>query len=258
MQNISRAERAELHASVRGFFDRCSSESEVRRLLDDELGYDPAVWSRLSDQLALPGLLIPDSLGGQGFSPAEAVLGLEEAGRRLSGVPLLSSSVMATWALLQADDPEAAGPLLTALAQGTSIAALALDGTPGRPPRATRGDDGWLLTGVATNVVGGHLADLLLVVALVEGHANGGSTIGLFAVPAEAEGVSVEMLPTLDLTRALSRITLAGVRSRRVGEDFGAGLASAVSLATVGACAELPSPPPGAERHTVNLIAPRP
>jgi alkylation response protein AidB-like acyl-CoA dehydrogenase len=240
--SISRAERDELHDAVRSFFDRTHSEAQTRTLIEGDLGYDPAVWSRLGNELALPGVLIPESLGGQGFSPAEAVLGLEEAGRTLSGLPLLSSSVLATWALLQADDVLAAGGLLAELAAGRTIAAIGLDAARDNPPIALPGvgeSEGWTLDGVVTNVIGGHLADTVLVVALVYGHGEGEVSTGLFAVSAGTPGLEVEVLPGLDLTRPLARITMSSVPARRIGTDFADAAASTRNFAAIAACAEL-------------------
>ena len=57
-------EQEELRRTVRAFLDQKSPETEVRRLMDTEDGYDPAVWSQMGEQMGLQGLAIPEEFGG--------------------------------------------------------------------------------------------------------------------------------------------------------------------------------------------------
>ncbi|MBO0748739.1 MAG: acyl-CoA dehydrogenase family protein, partial [Acidimicrobiaceae bacterium] len=52
-------EQEELRASLRRFLEERSPETEVRRLMATEEGYDPAVWRQMAEQLGLHGLAIP-------------------------------------------------------------------------------------------------------------------------------------------------------------------------------------------------------
>ena len=76
-------EQEELRKTVRSFLESKSPESEVRRLMDTEDGYDPAVWSQMGEQMGLQGLAIPEEFGGSGYSFVELGVVLEEMGRAL-------------------------------------------------------------------------------------------------------------------------------------------------------------------------------
>ncbi|MDQ1370478.1 MAG: hypothetical protein QOF20_2831, partial [Acidimicrobiaceae bacterium] len=56
-------EQEELRRSVRRFLADKSPESEVRRLMETESGYDAAMWAQMAQQLGLQGLAIPEEYG---------------------------------------------------------------------------------------------------------------------------------------------------------------------------------------------------
>ena len=64
-------EQEELRKMVKRFLDDKSPETEVRRLMATDEGYDPAVWKQMAEELGLQGLGIPEEFGGQGFGPVE-------------------------------------------------------------------------------------------------------------------------------------------------------------------------------------------
>ncbi len=64
-------EQEEFRAVVRRFLEEHSPPAEVRRLMETETGYDASVWRRMSEELGLPGLHLPEAYGGQGFSTVE-------------------------------------------------------------------------------------------------------------------------------------------------------------------------------------------
>jgi alkylation response protein AidB-like acyl-CoA dehydrogenase len=233
MVHTTAAEREQFRASLRLFFGEYSSESEVRRLMEDPAGYDPSVWRRLSDQLGLPAILVPEEYGGQGLSLVEFAVVLEEAGRALLCAPLFSSAGLATTALLNAAPGDEAGALLADLAAGHVIAALCVEDEPGRVVGAAQGPAGWSLSGVKTRVLGGLAADVLLVTA------ETGSGTGLFAVRMPAPGVSRQDLAVLDLTRRQSLVSLDQAPATMLEPDFGRSLAATLDTAAVLASAEL-------------------
>lgn len=79
----SAAERDDLRAMIRAFTQKRSAMDEVRRVSGTEAGYDPDVWSELS-QLGLPGLLVPAEHGGAGCGLAEAGVVQQELGQALA------------------------------------------------------------------------------------------------------------------------------------------------------------------------------
>ncbi|HMC68262.1 MAG TPA: acyl-CoA dehydrogenase family protein, partial [Mycobacteriales bacterium] len=77
------SEQNELRSSVRRFLEQKSSSADVRRLMETEEGYDPAVWSQMAEQLGLQGLALPEEYGGSGYGFIEQIVVLEEMGRSL-------------------------------------------------------------------------------------------------------------------------------------------------------------------------------
>ncbi len=217
----------ELRAAVRSLLqDRCGWAEVLAR---NETGqtYDTGLWRVLAADLGCAGLLIPESSGGAGASYREAAVVAEETGRAVAPVPFLGSAVVATAALLAAGDDE----LLTALAAGTSTAALAVPfpAAPGARPQPTvrltaAGDSGYRLTGTVAAVADALPADVLLV-------PTDGVPYGLYAVPADAAGVSLAPAVSLDMTRQLADLTLAEAAGRRIASGETADRAVAAALA---------------------------
>src|SRR3954452_4739495 len=115
-------EQEELRRTVRSFLEQKSPESEVRRLMETDEGYDPAVWSQMGEQLGLQGLAIPEEFGGSGYTFVELGIVLEEMGRALLCAPYFSSAVLAANTLLQSGDDAAKKEFLPGIASGETVA----------------------------------------------------------------------------------------------------------------------------------------
>jgi alkylation response protein AidB-like acyl-CoA dehydrogenase len=192
----------DLRSSVRDLLaDRCDSDA-VTRIYDGDRSLVDGLWKSLAD-IGLAGLLVPEDRGGQGASAREAAVVLEELGRTAAPVPFLTSSVIATMALLDSDST-----LLEQLAAGERVAALAVPWSiaPDVELPAVRLESG-RLTGTITSVAGVIEADVLLVAA--------GS--GLYAVDVSA--VTVTPRVCLDMTRQLADVSLDGVSGALVLAD---------------------------------------
>ncbi len=231
------SEHSALRDSVRRFLAERSPETEVRALMETAEGYDPAVWSLMARQIGLQGLALPEKYGGSGAGFVDLQIVLEEMGRALLCAPFLSTVVLAANALLTSGDEAACAEYLPGIAEGTTIAALAVTETSGswRAQDVTvSADPQYNLTGEKLFVPDGHVANLLLVVART---AAGPS---LFAVDAAAPGLTREAMGTLDATRKQSRLTFENVPARLVGEDGGAAapLAATMDLAAAALAAE--------------------
>jgi alkylation response protein AidB-like acyl-CoA dehydrogenase len=233
-------EQEELRRTVRQFLDQKSPESEVRRLMETDQGYDDAVWKQMGEQLGLQGLAIPEEFGGSGYGYIELIVILEEMGRRLLCAPYFSTVVLATNALLHSGDDAAKKEHLPGIASGETIAALAFTEENGRwdeagvTATATKAGDGWTITGTKSYVLDGHVADLLVVAART------GAGVSLFAVPSDAAGLTRTLLTTMDQTRKQAKLDFAGTPATLVGTD-GAGwavLERVLDLAAVALAAE--------------------
>ena len=233
-------EQEELRKSVRRFLEDKSSSPEVRRLMETDEGYDPAVWDQMAQQLGLQGLAIPEEYGGSGYSYVELIVVLEEMGRALLPAPYFSTVALAANALLASGDDAAKKEYLPGIAAGETIATLAITEPSGRwdeagiTLEAAKGGDGYTLTGEKSFVIDGHTAALIIVAART------GAGVSLFAVDGDAAGLTREALSTMDQTRKQAKLTFANTPAKLIGaegEGWGV-LSKTLDLAAVALAAE--------------------
>jgi alkylation response protein AidB-like acyl-CoA dehydrogenase len=196
-----------LRDAVRSAFAQLNGPAEVRAAMATARGWEPAVWTRLANELTLPGLALPAGVGGSGYSVAELGIVFEEAGAALLCAPLLATAALAGPLLVALDDPDALAEYGPAIASGTLVATAALGGRV----VARDSPDGWTLSGLQPHVVDGAHADLVLVVATVD------DGVAVFAVEADAPGLDREQLVTLDQTRKQARLGFVDVPGRLIG-----------------------------------------
>lgn len=219
--------RDELRQVVRRFLERHSTESDVRRLMNDQIGYDREVWTLMAGQLGLHGLAIPEKYGGGGFSYEELCAVFEEMGRSLHVSPFFATIALAANSLLESGDEDAMKRYLPAIAGGEMIATLAVSEEHGGwdeaavQLRAAPTGSGWALSGAKRYVLDAHVSNLLLVVARtgdlrLRDAADG---ISLFAVDPNSAGCTVDVELTLDLTRKLSRVTFDSTPAVMIGQS---------------------------------------
>jgi alkylation response protein AidB-like acyl-CoA dehydrogenase len=200
------------------------------------------LWRRLATEIGVAGLAIPERFGGGGGGPAEVGVVQYELGRVLADTPMLGSAVLATTVLVASHDEPACARLLPGLADGSQVAALAWTTAAGAwdpaevacRARPNAGGE-WLVEGEAHFVLDGDRATALLVPALVD------DGIGLFEVRADAQGVTVSATTTMDETRPLAVVQIAGARGARIGNGSGltgAALGRARDLACIALAAE--------------------
>jgi alkylation response protein AidB-like acyl-CoA dehydrogenase len=199
-------EQEELRRTVRAFLDDTSPETEVRRLMETEQGFDRALWRRMGSELGLQGLAVPEEYGGAGCGLVEVGLVLQETGRALLCAPYFASAVLATTTLCRSADEDARKRLLPGLAAGELVGTLALTEDSARWDRegvglaARQSGDGWRLSGHKTFVLDGASADVVLTVARTP------DGVGVFCVDGDAAGLTRTPLPTLDPTRRQARL----------------------------------------------------
>ncbi len=180
------SEQAALRAAVRDF---CRKHA------------GPRAWERLTGELGLTGLAVPECYGGAGAGLAEVAVAVEETGRVLLPAPYLSTALAG--AVLSEDGTGGAGgaapgaEFLPGIASGALRAAFALGGSVTA--------SGGRLTGVARHVLDGAEAGLFVVRA---GDA-------LFAVRA-ADAV-VTPCGTLDQSRSQAAVSFRDAPAVAVG-----------------------------------------
>ena len=214
----------------------------LRRLRDDAVGYEPAMWRQMGEMGWL-GILFPEDLGGFGGRFIDAALVLEQLGTTLVPEPFIPSVILGGMAILRAGDAAQHGRWLAPMIEGKTTLALAYAERQGRyhvTDVQTRAepdtDGGYRLTGEKVFVLGGHAADALVV------SAQAPAGLSLFVIDRDAEGVEVQPVKTMDGQRA-AIVRLAGARAaadRLLGQAGTAGpvLEEVMDMGAAAACAE--------------------
>lgn len=136
-------EQIELMDVATNFCRDKSPIEKVRALIDEDLGYDPAIWQEIGE-LGWLAIAIPEAHGGVGLSMAEVVPIAEQMGRNLMNTPF-GTTTLAAQALLAGGSEAQQAAWLPKIAEG-AVATLAL--------REDNGD--WDLTNIScTGVIEG-------------------------------------------------------------------------------------------------------
>jgi len=175
-----------------------AEQAALREAVRDFCGKhrDAQAWTRLTGELGLTGLAVPECYGGAGAGLAEVAVAVEETGRVLLPAPYLSTALAG--AVLSEAGAVPAAEFLPGIASGALRAAFVL----GSAVTASGGR----LTGVAHHVLDGAEAGLFIVRA---GDA-------LFAVRA-ADAV-VTPAGTLDQTRSQAAVAFQDAPALAAGD----------------------------------------
>lgn len=219
-------EQTMLRDMAREWTKKASPLTAVRkvRASGDPRGFDPATFAAMAE-MGWAGIIIPERFGGSDFGWLSLGLVLEETGKTLTASPLAASALAAA-ALVLGDSEAAKSAWLPQLASASATATLAIDEGPRHDPAniattATRTADGWSITGTKAFVHEAHGADLFVVAA------QDGDGIALFAVPANATGVTLATRHLTD-SRSHAQLTLADVAVAGDARIGGAAVCDAV------------------------------
>ena len=150
---------------------------------------DREAWAALAS-VGVAGAAVPERYGGLGLGFLALAVALEQAGRRASPVPLLTTAVMGAMPLDEYGTDEQKAAWLPGIADGSILAcaALAEDGSaPAEPQTTARPSNGrYVLDGEKPLVAGGLEAAVSLVPARLDD-----DSVGVFLVPAGADGLRV-------------------------------------------------------------------
>src|SRR5256714_14434268 len=207
-------EQEMLRRSARDFLTKECSSKVVRRLMEADDSYDPALWKKIAG-LGWTALGIPEEYGGVG-SFLDLVVVLEEAGRALMPGPFFATMGLAVPAIMEAGTEAQKKEALGAIAQGSARATLAFTEPSGRwdagsvTLTARPSGGGWQLDGVKQFVPDAEAADYIVVAARTRGEGEDG--ISLFLVKGRPKGMTVNPLKTLDQTRRWREVRFDGVK----------------------------------------------
>jgi alkylation response protein AidB-like acyl-CoA dehydrogenase len=240
-------EQEELRKMMRSFLEKHSPETEVRRLMATEEGYDASVWNLMAEEMALQGLGIPEAFGGQGFGPVELYVVFEEMGAALLCSPFFSTVALAANAVLEVGTDADKQRWLPGIAAGETIATVAVLDDNGTFDRSSVSVANGALSGAVSYVTDGHVADVVFVPV----SENGG--VSLYAVEKGAAGFTATALPTMDQTRKQARLEFSNTPATLVGTAGGAaaGLDIALQIAATFLAAEQVG---GAQRVLGNAV----
>ncbi|MFG3192701.1 acyl-CoA dehydrogenase family protein [Streptomyces omiyaensis] len=277
-------EQREIRRTLRDLLDRHAGRPAARTAPTE--GYDPALWARMSGELGLPGLALPEEYGGAGRGTPALALVCEETGRALAASPLLATSVLAAPLVAALGTPAQRAELLPRIADGSLTCALAAPGgslahalglTGDNTTGAWSGDgraggvqarpapdgDGRLLYGEAEQVLDGHSAGLLLVAAHTGGFARSRTLLYLVRPEDAGPGLVRTRRTGLDPTRSPAGVQLRDVPATLLGEDpddpadITRALAAAGRTAAVLLAAEATGAARGALERTLGDVAAR-
>ncbi|WP_244928791.1 acyl-CoA dehydrogenase family protein [Nocardioides sp. W7] len=198
---------------ARTILDDRATTDRVRAVESTPSRVDEDLWHELG-KAGLLGLALPEADGGAGLGLAALAVVLEEQGRHVAPVPLWSHAV-AAWAVARHGDDALRAELLPGAADGSLRLTLALEEYDARPPaqpacQATRGADGWRLSGVKAAVPSYAGAEHVLV------SATGPEGPALFVLPREGAGTTWQRTDTTSHDIA-GELVLDGAVARQVG-----------------------------------------
>jgi alkylation response protein AidB-like acyl-CoA dehydrogenase len=147
------------------------TQDRLKKVENDQNWFDEETWQQLA-RANLLGLTVPDAHGGSGLGMVEACILLEQIGRTVAPVPVLST-VVGALAVATFGSEDQQRSILPKVATGDWVLALALaepesDDLAVPTMVASRDGNGWRLDGTKTCVPAVHLASVVLVSATSE------------------------------------------------------------------------------------------
>jgi pimeloyl-CoA dehydrogenase small subunit len=213
-----------LKDSIEGLLADSYDFEQRKKYAQEKGGWSKAIWSKLAEQ-GLLGLPFSENDGGFGGGPVETMIVMEALGRALVLEPYLATVVLGGGFLRHGGSAAQKEKYLPAIIDGSKTLAFAQLEKDSRydladvSTTAKKKGDGWVIDGEKFVVLNGASADTLIVSARTKGGQSDRAGIGLFLVPADANGVSIKGYPTQDAQHAAD-ITFSGVE---VGADAAIG-----------------------------------
>jgi len=252
MQLALNEDQTHLSRTAHDFIAASPPIPRLRKLRDsrDERGYTPERYARMAE-LGWTAIPFSEADGGLDMGMADVVLVTEALGRGLAPEPYIPSIILAGRAIARAGGAAHKASWLAPMITGDKVVALAharrggrhdLTRVPVRAAASTVGG-GFRLTGQATQVWGGNLADGYVIAARTAGQDGDRDGITLFLLPAGVRGLRCERQVRIDSLNA-AQLTLDDVAASNadVLGEVGAGyavLAAAIDDATVALAGEM-------------------
>lgn len=212
-----------------------------------ESGFSADAWATMAE-LGWTAVPFSEEDGGFGGGPVDIMVLMQHLARGLVVEPYLANVILAGGVLRRLANAEQKTRWLQPMMAGELHATLAFNEPQARfdlasvATTASRDGDGWAISGHKGIVLNGDTADLVVVPARTSGDTRDTDGITLFAVSADAEGVSRSTYATVDGLRA-AEISLDSVRVAadavlgKADNGFAA-LDATIDEATLAICAE--------------------
>jgi alkylation response protein AidB-like acyl-CoA dehydrogenase len=195
-----------LKRSARKFMEEECPPEFIREMWDGEEGITEEVWNKMAE-LGWMGLLVPEEYDGMGMSFMDLAVVFEEMGRAPMTGPFFSTVILGGETIRLAGTEEQKKSLLPQLAMGeikVTLALLECDQalSPGSliSMKASTSGDGYTLNGVKLFVPDAHVSDYIICAARTD-NGDGPEGISLFVVDAKSDGVTIDLLNTMDKGR---------------------------------------------------------
>ena len=172
-------------------FARGVDIARARKLRDTQLECDRAIWKQMAD-LGWLGVLVPEEYGGMGLKLADMAIVAQGLARALVPEPLTATAVMAARVLADSGNEALKDKLLSGLASGDILPAVAWQEEAGSldaaniKAQATPFEGGYRVNGTKRFVIGATSADGYIV------SANAPQGMQLLWIPKDSAGVKVD------------------------------------------------------------------
>ncbi|QQO35520.1 pimeloyl-CoA dehydrogenase small subunit [Bradyrhizobium diazoefficiens] len=236
-----------LKDSIDGLLTDCYDFESRKKYMAEKGGWSKAVWGKLAEQ-GLLGLPFAEADGGFGGGGVEIMIVMEALGKALVLEPYLATVVIGGGFLRHAGSDAQKSAHLPGIIDGSKTLAFAQLEKNSRydlfdvTTTAKKKGDGWVIDGEKFVVLNGENADTLIVTARTKGDHRDRNGIGVFLVPANAEGLKKKSYPTQDGLRAAdisySGVEVGGESAIDDPQDSLALIERVVDGARVALCAE--------------------
>ncbi|MBY0336209.1 MAG: acyl-CoA dehydrogenase family protein [Acetobacteraceae bacterium] len=206
-QSLLKDSLTKLLSARYGFEDR-------KRYMASAEGWSREVWAQYAE-LGLLGLPFSEDDGGFGGGAEETLLVAEQMGRHITLEPWFSTVVLGGGFLRHGAEASLRQELVPAVAGGEALISFAFQERQSRydlhdvAATARRQGGGWVIEGRKGMVLHGDTADWHVVTARVAGSQRDRAGVGVFLVPAKAQGVNARGFRQVDGTRA-AEVEFAG------------------------------------------------
>ncbi len=250
-------EQRMLRDSVSNFLVRHYDFDSRQKIVRSDAGWSREIWQQLAE-LGLLALPVAEDAGGLGGSAVDLIAIAEPFGAHLLAEPYCANALLVAPLLAHAQNA-GAGDWLEKIMAGEALGAFAYEEGHGTPDLsqigciAVRDGDGFTVTGEKRLVTGGGEADILLVVAQLDGRP-----CVLLAQP-DAAGITITEYPTIDGRRA-ANIVFDGAQlaaDALLIADAEDKVRAAIDMAMLALCAECVGAMGGLMRQTAEYAATR-